>query len=961
MSKEVRLNKLIKDFSMKIALLKFDKFKFFASVVMTLLLACGKSGHTTNSTGIKDKVDSLSRNIRDTDSLMFLLDNFQKENSLEGQMIVLKHLGRRQRELNKFADAIESHTKEAEIARKLCDTIEMVHAYNNIGTNYRRMSMLEDATAFHYKALHLCELLSDTSSHVAKKNRVVSLNGIGNISLRMGDNETADSMFRAALKGESELGSALGQAINYANLGSIFESKGMTDSAWVYYRKSLEMNIKANSDLGRALCYGHFGNLYEKEEKYELAINEFEKAYQMEGRIDDWHWLNSCLDLAQIHIKQGYLWPATDLLAKAEVVALESRSRDHLADIYDLQYKIHEANGRWAKALEAYKKSQLYKDSIVSEKNLIQIQNERVRFEYERRQQEIDSINESFAEEKKLRTTISIAVAIIALLSLFAIVTLLYLLRLKKKQQKALLQLEDVRSTFFTNITHEFRTPLTIIIGYGERLKNGLTTSEELAEMGQTITRHGNNLLTLINQILDLSKLKSKQNTLEYHNGNIVGYIHTIVESMRELARRKGILLLFSPEKQSIMMDFIPDHITKIVTNLISNAIKFTPEEGHIFVTADIEGDMFKMIVADNGHGIDINELPHIFDAFYQGRNSKLETGSGVGLSLVKQLVETMSGNIEIRSAEEAGCVITLSFPLKQGEREWPALADSAIPHPQFISNETDNGDLEDDVTDDDDKPVVLIVEDNNDIMTYIASIIGNEAHILYAQTGQIGLDKALTHIPDIIITDLMMPEMDGLEMCRQIRNNELSSHIPIIVITAKCSEEDKIEGIRAGANYYLYKPFNAKELCVTIESALTHRHAIQENIIRNHGEVSSHAKDISSKDRVFLNKVIDTIHVQMKNQGTTNEDIASALCISTKQLNRKITVLTGESLAKYVLRVKMSHARKLLEADKNYSIQEIAQKCGYEDHSNFTRAFKSVYGVTPTQYKKDNRYKEVE
>ena len=919
-----------------------------------MLFGCQDGGNTVIPNGMKDEIDSVARNIRSTDTLEVMLDEFLQEGNLEGQMVVLKHLGRLQREGNKFVDAIESHSKGAEIATTLCDTAEMIHAFNNIGTNYRRMSMLEDATVYHYKALKLCEQYSDKDSYAAKKNRVVSLNGIGNISLRTGDMQTADSVFRAALRGEAELGSALGQAINYANLGAIFDSNGQIDSAWVYYTKSLEMNTKANSDLGKSLCYGYFGGLYEKEGKYDDAIKEYEKAYFMEGKIDDWHWLNSCLALARIYIyreRGADLWTATQLLARAEQVALESRSRDQLADIYSLQHNVHEANGRWAEALASYKKSCAYRDSIISEKNLIQMQNERVQFEYERRQREIDIINGNLAKEKKLSYIITIAVIIVVILAILTICTLLYILRMRKKQQQALLQLDEMRSSFFTNITHEFRTPLTIIIGYAERLRNGTTSNGELPEIGQMITRHGKNLLSLINQILDLSKVKSCANAKEYNNGNIVGYIHTIVESMRELTRHKGHFMMFSPEKQNITMDFIPDYITKILTNLISNAIKFTPEDGHIFITADVEDKRLKIIVADNGHGIDSEELPHIFETFYQGKSETADLGSGVGLSLVKQLVEAMNGEIEIRSATGSGCVTTIYLPIKQGETEWPALGESSSSNSMIANSKTYNKPT-DSVIEDDDKPVILIVEDNDDIIAYMTSIV-KDCHLIYAQNGKDGLNKALTHVPDIIITDLMMPEMDGLEMCRLIRQNDLTSHIPVIVVTAKCTESDKVAGLKAGANSYIYKPFNAEELTATIESALAHRNAIRENIVRNNLDTKG-KEDLSNKDLTFLHKVIDTIYAQMKIKGATNDHISSALCLSTKQLNRKIMALTGESLAKYVLKVKMTHAKKLLDSDKDYNITDIALKCGYEDHSNFTRAFKSVFGITPTQHKKD-------
>jgi tetratricopeptide (TPR) repeat protein len=252
-----------------------------------------------------------------------MLDEFLQEGNLEGQMVVLKHLGRLQREGNKFVDAIESHSKGAEIATTLCDTAEMIHAFNNIGTNYRRMSMLEDATVYHYKALKLCEQYSDKDSYAAKKNRVVSLNGIGNISLRTGDMQTADSVFRAALRGEAELGSALGQAINYANLGAIFDSNDQIDSAWVYYTKSLEMNTKANSDLGKSLCYGYFGGLYEKEGKYD-RLAPCDHIYPAFALIFSASFLSAAVALAAIFLSGLSLGAADEIISMVLFVFAES-------------------------------------------------------------------------------------------------------------------------------------------------------------------------------------------------------------------------------------------------------------------------------------------------------------------------------------------------------------------------------------------------------------------------------------------------------------------------------------------------------------------------------------------------------------------------------------------------------------------------------------------------------------
>ena len=396
------------------------KFRGFTTpVVIALcfifqLFSCQTKLNTDDISLEKHRADSIAVRYKSSiDSLIALRQFYQETDNTIGEMVVLKYLGQAYREDNKFIQAVEIHDTEFKIASELCDTPAMIQALNNIGTNHRRMGILDDATKYHFSALNLCEKYSDKESYRSKKNRVVSLNGIGNISLRIGDNATADSVFRKALAGESELNSALGQAINYANLGAIFEEENLLDSAWVYYRKSMEMNIEAKSELGISLCHGHFGDLYVKEGQIEKAITEYEKAYQMENKIDSWHWLNFCLALVDIYIDQNNYSKALQLLDKANQKATVGRSLDRLASIYGLYSIIYDKTGNTDKAYKAYRLSKTYNDSVLNQQNLISVQNERVKYEYQRRQQEIDTINNKFNSERQLRNVIIISLVVI--------------------------------------------------------------------------------------------------------------------------------------------------------------------------------------------------------------------------------------------------------------------------------------------------------------------------------------------------------------------------------------------------------------------------------------------------------------------------------------------------------------------------------------------------------------------
>ncbi|MBQ8360554.1 MAG: response regulator [Bacteroidaceae bacterium] len=936
------------------------------SVTSVLLLAIASwvsylwiTSCTTNSSiedngaTAKKTTDSLLNLVSEPDSLTLWIKKYQKEHYLEGEMIAWRQLGRRYRERNQFVKAIDAHNKECDIAVQLADTNSIIQALNNIGTNHRRMSMLDEAGKYHYHALRLCETYSDKESYTARKNRVVSLNGIGNISLRMGDDTTADSVFRAALAGEQALQSALGQAINYANLGAIYERKGMTDSAWVYYNLSLEKNQEAQSDLGIALCYGHFGDLYMKEGDTMHAIKEYEKAYQMKDKIDTWHWLNSCLSLARVYVRQEAYTQATDLLEIALNGATEGHAMDHLADIYTLYYQIYKEQGNAGKALDAYQQSRIYHDSIANMEKVMALQNERVRYEYERRQKEIDSIQADYKKEKDIRHSLSIAMCVIILLSVIIIIQMRNSLKMKEKEKQLLKELDHVHTSFFTNITHEFRTPLTVIIGLGEKIQKHAVASNDneydWPSMGKMIVRQGKNMLLLINQILEIAKAKSPHAPINYKRGDIIGYLYPIIDYANELASRKEVKLVFIPQAREIEMDFVPDYLTKIMSNLISNAVKFARTNGNVCIRVYEERDWLIISVYDDGCGISAKDLPFIFNAFYQGDNGRNKGGSGVGLSLTKQLVEAMNGHIKVKSNPEKGSEFIVNLPIYQKGGEWEkntlkADMENAFPdQEETFSNEEEN---------ENDKPRILLVEDNHDIARFIGTIVSN-TNFYFARNGKEGLDKAFEIMPDIIVTDIMMPEMDGLEMCRHIRQSETLGRIPVVIISAKTSEEDRLEGLKAGADAYLCKPFSEEELNITIQSLLKRCKVMQENYVRNSMIEEGNTLMPSNQDQQFMSNVVDIIYNQMTRQRISINDIATALYITPKQLNRRINAITGENISKYILKVRMVRAKQLLDSDKNYPIAEVAQKCGYDENSNFTRAFKLYYNITPTLYKK--------
>ena len=916
-----------------------------------MLVSCGKK--TVAFTPDERKtVDSIVGSVHTPDSLVLLQKQLESKGDKLGSVVALREWGKALRNDSRFEEALRTHSEGLRQAESIGDTLEWVQALNNIGTDYRRMGVLDAAQEYHYRAWTLSEECADTS-FTAKKNRVVSLNGLGNIYMTLGNYERADSTLRMALKGEQQLNSALGQAINYANLGSIFEHRGQTDSAWVYYRKSMALNTDAGSDLGISLCHTYFGSLYEKAGQYDKATGEYETAYQMmQASKDEWHALNSLIALAGIYHATGNHTKELEYLDRAKQVAEGIKSPEHLAEIHTLYYKHYKETGDCRSALMSYEKAMAMQDSVLDMEKVNHIQNTSLSIERNRQEREKNGMKLRLERERTIRYVgfIVLGMVLLALGSLLAAV--LYTNRLRRRNHLALKRVSELRENFFTNITHEFRTPLTVILGLSHDLQ--AAESEEVKDKARTIERQGNGLLTLINQLLDISKIKSAVGNADWRNGNITAQVTMIVETYRDYARNRNIDLQFFA-KDTVEMDFVPDYVNKVINNLLSNALKFTPEYGKVNVTMWREGERLLIDVEDTGQGMDEETLAHVFEPFYQGESDTHNIGTGVGLALVKQIMDAVEGTVTAESTEGRGTTFHLSVPIRNeakqritatSESHTPLLPEAGTP---LADNEGEDSQCR-----------LLVIEDNRDIAAYIGSQFADRYAVSYAENGKAGLEKAQELVPDLIITDLMMPGMDGLEVCRQVRGNEITDHIPIIVVTAKITEEERIRGLEAGADAYLAKPFNAEELRTRVEKLIEGRQLLRKKYAQmmtaHQDDEDEEAIQRRAADLRFLAKVSDFIYLQL-NRGKDIEvsQIASAMCMSDRQFYRKMTALTDSTPTVYIQRVKIKKAKSLLDGDSRMSFREIAGKCGFNDYSNFVRTFKNTYGVTPTEYRRSN------
>lgn len=916
-----------------------------ALVTVSLLLVSCRKESTSLTTDERRTADSIVRAARGIDSLALLQQRLEEEGDRLGSIVALREWGKQLRNESRFEEALRVHSEGLRQAEELGDTLEWVQALNNVGTDYRRMGVLDVAQGYHYRAWTMSEACADTS-YTAKKNRVVSLNGLGNIYMTLGNYERADSALRLALRGEEELQSDLGLAINYANLGSIYEHREQTDSAWVYYRRSMRYNEEAGSTLGISLCHTYFGSLYEKAGEYERATAEYEEAYRMmQESKDEWHALNSLIALAGIYCTTGDDTRAMDYLGRAEQMAQLIRSNEHLTEINTLYYKHYKRLGDYRSALSAYEQAVALRDSVLSIEKVNRIQNTSLYVERIRQEREMAEAQLRLEQERSARHTAYVFFALVLLVLIGAMVTFLYIQRIQRRNHVALKRLVALRENFFTNITHEFRTPLTVILGLSRDLQD--SDDEAVSEKAQTIERQGEGLLALINQLLDISKIRSSVGDADWRSGDITVQLTMIVESWRDYARSRNVdLQLYS--KEPVVMDFVPDYVTKVMNNLISNSLKYTPEYGSVSISAWRRDDRLRIDVSDTGSGMDEETLSHVFEPFYQGESDARHVGTGVGLALVKQIVDAVQGTIAAESEPGRGTTFRLSIPIRNQVHRKVAeeLTASTPPLPmeETMPTDSDEGD--------DDKCRLLVIEDNSDIAAYIGSQFAGRYAVSYAADGREGLDKALDQVPDLIITDLMMPGMDGLEVCRQIRGSEITDHIPIIVVTAKITEEERIRGLEAGADAYLAKPFSADELRMRVEKLLERHHHLRDKYSSDTDKQQE--SQYTDVERRFLAKVSDVVYLQLsRGKRTEVSQIASALCMSDRQFYRKIKAITSSTPTAYIQRIKIKKAKSLLDGDAEMSFGEIAERCGFGDYSNFVRTFKSAYGVTPTVYRR--------
>ena len=531
----------------------------------------------------------------------------------------------------------------------------------------------------------------------------------------------------------------------------------------------------------------------------------------------------------------------------------------------------------------------------------------------------------------------------------------------KNKLEKLVTQLKeatDAKFNFFTNISHELRTPLTLIIG---PLEDTLVSSRlhfTLKNNLELVQRNAFRLLKLINQLMDFRKIEEGKMEINASTQVLGDFVFEISNEFKDLARKKHISLNMNDKTAGLNIDFDQSMIDKVLFNLLSNAFKFTEENGTINITIDQDKEQENAIIEieDNGIGMSTEDVEHAFDVFYQGHSSTFK-GTGLGLALSKELIKAHNGNIIINSKKGSGTCFTITLPFKQNKglraikynddknlKETHIYTTDVLPHNyEKVTTKTSEN-----------LTSILIIEDNDDLNSFLSNRLEGSYEVLTAKDGNEGMNKAFDVVPDLIISDIIMPGMSGLKLAEILKNDLRTSHIPIILLTAKTSIEDQIEGMKSFADLFISKPFNLKYLEESIVSLLRNRVVLREHFI---SELPSENRSNSSNklDRKFISEFTSLIESNLANEDLSVDDIYKGLGISKIQLYRKTKALLGFSVNDYILSVRLQKAKYLL-MNEDLTISEVAYKVGFSSQAYFSTVFKSKFSVTPSEFKESSK-----
>ncbi len=791
-------------------------------------------------------------------------------------------LGQHYHNKSDFEQAIKQYLKAIELGETAGLEQYLAPPYNGLGIIYYELRELEKAAEYLRKAAEAKRKAGDD------KYYAVIMSNLAAIYYAEKDFDQALAILYDIEPIMLQNPDSAGLSAVYNSIGSILHlAQGLPDSAIVYYQKAIDIAEAAGVRASALSPYHNLGLLYTEKKEFAKAIAYLEKAGELAAGVQ-----NLPFDMA-------------------------------LNETLSLTYA---ALGNYEKALGYKIRKEELKDSLFRREKQEVIQELNLRYETAKKEATIKEQEDRLRRQSLSFRNALLLVLVLLLLSLF----IAYYFWQRKRLQQTL---EQERSKIFQNIVHEIRTPLTLIQGPMEQLRQEYGIDEK--ELNWQLVRENSQKLTLmLNELLDASKLEKTTYKPEYKQGDLAFFVERLIDQFRPEAERKGIDLETDIAADMPTLRFPTNVLETIVGNLLGNALKYCPQGSRVLLKISYEEGQLFLVLTDTGLGIAEKEQKKIFERFYQSNPNA--PGAGLGLPMVKDLTDLLKGTISLKSKKGVGTEVLVQFPL------------SLATHNERIDQEGAN-------EQDKDLPLLLLVEDNEDIVLFLSQILSKNYRLLHAKDGEEGLSMALEQIPFIVVTDIMMPRKDGIALIQELKENELTRHIPIMALSAKASLESRMQGLSVGADVYLAKPFHPEELLLQIANlcrTVTQNQQLYQQQPTADGDSSklgNFEQRLKGSDE-YVNKIIDCIIAHIDQVEYSVNELADDLCISRSQLHRKLEALTGMSTTRFIKMVRLEKAKDLLEANAG-NVTEIGYQCGFGSPSYFTRSFKEYFGLAPGHF----------
>ncbi|WP_052731063.1 tetratricopeptide repeat protein [Spirosoma radiotolerans] len=873
------------------------------------------------------------------------LPYFEKLNDQNGIAAVYSNLGVSARGLGDFAQAITYYFKSLSVNEKIGDQAAVALNYNNIGIVFKYQEKYDQALYYYWQSFR-------KSAGIEPRN----------------------------------------QAGTLQNIGLIYQLKKDYPKAITYLNQARTRFAALHEPKGLVICDNNLGETYSRMQQYDRAEQFIQRALTVGTQFNyTASMVSSLIGLGEIRLATGRARESFSFFDRARTLVEQLGKPDGRLQVYKGLATAHAQTGDFAKAYAFQSKWVVLKDSIFNGESAKKIARVQADYESEKKQAEIELLKKEQEVSRLWRNALglgSLAALIIAglimsrqrlkirndqvLLAQSKVVaekneqleTQTHLLESQAirltAQAGQLQELDAAKSRFFTNVTHEFRTPLTLIIGtLSEKLHLLTETSETVIRQTEVsiMYRNAQRLLHLINQLLDLSKLESGRLDVRLQTNDIRPLVSVVVSLFSSLAEQRHMHLSVQLSPERLPVSYDTDLLEKVITNLLSNAFKFTPDGGEITVYAQPvaldEATFVQIVVEDSGIGITPDQTERIFERFYQGTPSRADRqpGTGVGLSLVREIVDLHQGRIQVENKAGSGArfVVLLPFVALAEETTNPFVPER-LPAEQLVATVSPGPDSESPMNKaNDERPLLLIVEDNEDVRTFIRNLMQTQYRVMTGENGRAGLTMAQTHLPDLIISDWMMPDMDGIALCHQIKSNECTSHIPFILLTALSAQDKRLTGLETGADDYLTKPFDSRELLIRAQNLIRNRRKLHERFSREI-RIQPNQITVTSADEKFMTRVMTIVEANLNNSEFSVEQFGREVGLSRMQLHRKLLALTGQASGDFIRVMRLKRAAQLLDG-RSGNVSEIAYAVGFNSLSYFAKCFRDQFGVLPTEY----------